>query len=771
MRARVFLGLPIVMLLIGLTVAAQDDAGEQYRLRVPTAEEYLSALPDIGETMERQVGDIYNNHYDALLLTFTQELKVRYADVSAVPFEVLHRAEPYISRWAFYQDDLIISQKGWHNAVFEAWLRDNRPDLSAQEVWQFEAYTLVVAPVDFSGDGVDELVATLVFQPEEHPEYEEYMVLVGDDDSTSGYRRDERSFWYSSGCYIHFVCAGSGEVWGLEDVNADGLPEWLMSTGYSTTGRFGVSLRIFGWRDGAMVELIPRHDDGPFYEQPSGGGGPPSVPPEGTWTFTNLDDDPALELVQQDAFVDDRDCQIEKTRIFDWHDSEDTYIGDEIEIDYEDSAGCALRLAHFAMRDLDWLAAINHYERVLELMPDNGDDFQREARQYAQVRLAAANALAGQGENALALLESLQSQTPESPVLEALITDSYQTYVDAGNPVKLCAALHAVFVDGYNTEDDSYWWFDTKSHILRYGQINDLHIPRTYVGGDFSPNTTGCNLSGLWDKTVETLDVDTPVDEQLTAVGWDVADEFVADLNDDGVDDRLIWPLGLKNSALFVISTGDNYTISTTSFHRPDETAELATIQLPGDAGIGLVQVSFENPEHPCSAGYSPGDLRVWRLEGGEFISIGSAKLCERRRLEEIFVSPDQFLAWQWSQWGEYFEVTHFWDQQEQEYVFDTLPKTEPGPGHSTSYCPAPYDYCGFGLVGVEAVAALDELLANPPEDAGPEFLQTVAYYRAWRLEELGRDDEALAQYVAIYEDAPNSVWGMLAALHFEIIE
>ena len=39
-------------------------------------------------------------------------------------------------------------------------------------------------------------------------------------------------------------------------------------------------------------------------------------------------------------------------------------------------------------------------------------------------------------------------------------------------------------------------------------------------------------------------------------------------------------------------------------------------------------------------------------------------------------------------------------------------------------------------------------------------------YYRALALEALERPDEALAEYVAIYETAPESAWGMLAGLH-----
>jgi len=43
-------------------------------------------------------------------------------------------------------------------------------------------------------------------------------------------------------------------------------------------------------------------------------------------------------------------------------------------------------------------------------------------------------------------------------------------------------------------------------------------------------------------------------------------------------------------------------------------------------------------------------------------------------------------------------------------------------------------------------------------------------YYRALALEALNRPDEALAEYIEIFQAAPESVWGQLAALHLEKI-
>ncbi|MBZ0275340.1 MAG: VCBS repeat-containing protein, partial [Anaerolineae bacterium] len=64
-------------------------------------------------------------------------------------------------------------------------------------------------------------------------------------------------------------------------------------------------------------------------------------------------------------------------------------------------------------------------------------------------------------------------------------------------------------------------------------------------------------------------------------------------------------------------------------------------------------------------------------------------------------------------------------------------------------------------------LAQTDELLMQST-DAAEGDLFAVRYWRGVTLELMGRPDEALAEYVAIYEAAPESAWGMLAALHFE---
>ena len=58
---------------------------------------------------------------------------------------------------------------------------------------------------------------------------------------------------------------------------------------------------------------------------------------------------------------------------------------------------------------------------------------------------------------------------------------------------------------------------------------------------------------------------------------------------------------------------------------------------------------------------------------------------------------------------------------------------------------------------------------ADIPDLTDPLLLKW-RYLAALTLETLNRPEEALVEYVAIHDAAPESAWGMLAALHFEVV-
>jgi tetratricopeptide (TPR) repeat protein len=66
------------------------------------------------------------------------------------------------------------------------------------------------------------------------------------------------------------------------------------------------------------------------------------------------------------------------------------------------------------------------------------------------------------------------------------------------------------------------------------------------------------------------------------------------------------------------------------------------------------------------------------------------------------------------------------------------------------------------------ALGEVDMFLALAPPDE-TFFIQPARYWRAFSLEMLGREAEALADYVIAYESDPASAWGRLAGMHLVI--
>lgn len=61
----------------------------------------------------------------------------------------------------------------------------------------------------------------------------------------------------------------------------------------------------------------------------------------------------------------------------------------------------------------------------------------------------------------------------------------------------------------------------------------------------------------------------------------------------------------------------------------------------------------------------------------------------------------------------------------------------------------------------------LETLLSSPTSDY-EVYAQELVYWRAVTFEFMQQPNQALASYIAIYESAPESAWGMLAALHLK---
>lgn len=750
MRKIVFIGLLLLMVI----VPVQAGHGE-YHLRVPDAEEYLRLIPQVADRGGR-------NMYRTLRVELEQ-----YGDLGIYSFDALYGAYQTLDPVSFMDGPDHFHQ--WPEWIIFAWLRDNNVTLSGSEEISFRDFVIDIIPIDFNGDEQTEWIFDIRSEL-----YNAFWAIAEDATQQSGYRRVETPFLaYSPNCPIQAGCGGGGAIVDIKDVNADGLPEWIISSGGCGWGMCAVSLRMLAWRDDTLTELTDdTFSDAPHWEMGAGGGGAPIVPPEGTWTFQNIDDDAALELIQTGVIDGSMDCSFRSTRVFEWDADADKYIGVEEVIDYEDSAGCALRLAHLALKESDYTTAIQEYERALRLFPVNTNP---EIEQYARLRLASAYALNNQEAESLALLEELIGDAPATTLINDMIKNTHTAYIDSHNPVAFCTALYEVVAD-YEV------WSNSETGILRFGQINDYGVSWNYGGGDFSPDTSGCNITGLLERQAEMLRTDRNPLNQLRDMGWQVTHSFYDDLNNDDLDDWLIWAVPFKTQALVLLSSHVGYEVSVMYFAPPDGETILRAQQLPSRDEKFIIRLSGGIDSY-CFNPQQAQVMTLYQLSGtrqSPLTTMGSYTICSDESLDVIFTDEETFISWELPSdsgcnLGLRTQATFTWDEVEQQFIQNTpTPCIREESSHRQelelfSCGTIREDFCGFYLEGQEALDAIDSVLAHPPEFADENFLQAVHYSRGLALESLNRLDEALNEYVAIYEAAPASAWGMLAALHLEI--
>ncbi len=754
MKIRVILPLFLFAL---LTLPAQAQDG--YRLRVPTAEEYLELAPQIGA-----LDDVYLVYLPLRVLK--NELE-QAGDFSSAPFSTLYPAYRFLSQPfdGYVSVSDIDQQVGqWVKWVVLAWLRDNHIVLGEVEQFSFEDFTINVTPADFDGDGQNEWVLDISANG-----YDGFWMVATDPTAPSGYRRVEPTiFAFSYYCAWRGFCGGTGEILGIQDVNSDGKSELLISSAMALYGFHLVSLSVLTMQDGGIVNLVGQ--DGPSEMMISG----PDllvVPPEGTWVFENLDDDTALEFVETESVNGSIDCFFQRRRVYDWNPDEYRYIGGEVATTYDDSSGCALRFAHQALWDGDYETAIRKYERALALMPHEQNS---EINQYVRLRLASAYAINGQDEQAATLLDELAGQPAATTLMDTMISLAYAGYHDTHNPVALCTAM-------YNTVGE-YGWSDTESGIQYFGQINDYSISTSYIGNDFGPATAGCDLQGLLYAHVRSLATgeQSPAD-QLSALGWQVEEVFQSEWN--GSTLWIVWTAELPDMALILVPTATGYNPSREYFAPPDDESVLTVLYLPsGDTAEDqpyLVHL-FNDYEYSCPHPEQAETLELYTVVD-DSLSRREYTLCDRQSLDEIFTVTPAFTTWVYPRdvdshcrGKDRIPVTFTWNAAEQRFVPEALSCTEDASLMEQALFTCGWSgeqFCGFYTEGEEALIFIDTVLADPPESVDEAFWQAVHYHRALTLEALNRPDEALAEYVAIYEAAPESAWGMLAALHFEKVE
>ncbi|MBZ0318448.1 MAG: hypothetical protein K8L91_18695 [Anaerolineae bacterium] len=778
---RIMAGLWLLIIVVSPIHGSSAQQGASYQLRTPSAREYLIAAPEIIEQWRLDYRNVYSP-YD-LQAAIEQELTLRYPDLAQEPSTLIANTYSSMVSTAYG----ILDHGWWNQQIIESWLRHHPIDLASFHDLQFLTYDVKISPRDFDGDGVDEYVLDVTGDM-----YQQLVVVKGT--AETGYHIVETPLEWFGFAYAYWDNHSGGlEPLYFGDLNADGLPEWVLAFGGVGANHTVIGhLEILSWQDGKLVNLAG--DTNSFDPDTLGyigpaPGGHPIIPYFIHWNVAQLDDDPAQEIQQRQEFEDNWGCKFVETRAFDWDATTHRYKFVTSNRVFEDSAECAVRDAQDAMWKEDWVSAIGFYNYALDLWGQNSVASHLEV--YVHLRLALAYGLVDDLQSADFQIEALENLEalmfrPEVELLEGAITNYRQ------HPTALALCL-SVF-QYYSIHLDS---------AVRFGNTEDIPVPVVSLYSP-SPRTAeaGCDAGQVLDEvlTNHTFTTNQSVIEQLATLGASPIASQSFDLNGDGQDEWLVW---LHNwlDPIFFAPDGEVYHISRPPIRTPDDMTTLITYPLPNgqSAFVQFYFVEFYRDEmnylpdpylKPFYCHFDPtvssgsswrGYLNLWGLDRLELYPVSEMYLCDELSLNEILPNPgplNEIEGWALIEEPPHDEVasTFIWDTESAAYI--PIPKTdtilpisnEPITDLAWELNQAQWRWVySHDLEGAlqALTAAIDEKLA----EASLLDQQAAYYWLALMSEMNGQPDDALKAYVQVVNLAPQSAWGWLAGLHLETLE
>jgi hypothetical protein len=747
--------LAAVMLAVG--VSAQEGPP---RLRVPTAEEYLSFAAEIGAPVWSRL--------------ITTEAETRYGiGMSAAPFEAIARALNNLP--IIYLNEG--NQKLWENARLLAWMRENSVNLKDLVSLKTQEYSLHITPINLDEDGGEEYVIDVTRECTEavtcwgDPLYHAILALNGD--SESGYHLIPSEL---PAAIVPPNYRNSNNLFplGVQDVTGDDIPEIIVLVSFYDGFDYTLyRLYVLGWRDRKLVDLTEQTIKVRTLKR--------TGVPTDIWTFAPDTADGGM-IEKRLVATDNWNCQREEIERFQWQGQKFELVSSERI--YIESFACALRHAEEAMLAGDAALAIEHYEAALQFAPEKDTD-------YAAMRLVMAYALNGDINAASVLLDKLYEERTGSEeagfLISAWISDVWMEYQDSPTAINLCLAAHRFAVE-------NPFYLDTMVDAV-LGVVEDYpeyHYLTQYVQ---LPTQTTCDVDTLLDAslTENVFVTDRSPTEQLAAIGWPIHSTFHADLNDDEIDDWLVWIDEDQIAPALFISQGEAFVGSRFSDrsdrgryipYLPAPNYTFASATLPDGAGNAVVVLDgirhspfFEQttgmgfPSDICPASDDPAsELRIWRMIDNELQLIGKTLVCNISSAAEIELG-EMLSGWTEGVSPMGAEIL-VWDSAQQLYI--VVPSATPMPMYTESDQAMIRD--ALNLYRHQEYGALLEMsnstvIFNYNNEPSPEHALLATYLRALALEGLGREDEAAAQYAAIAADETYPEWAALAALHLEPTE
>lgn len=734
----------VALLLVTLSVVSARAQEGDYRLRVPSVADFLAAIPEALSGMRHMRHAVLD-----------AELATHYPDAGWLDFALVESA--YQTAWVARDNYSHPDANVWTPIRVISWLTSNDIALHEGTLAAFDSGEIHVRAVDLDGDGQDEWALNYIsrsvdvmlflrrnadgrYTPIPHPIPAEYDL--------------ERISYQPS------IMSPHSQIIGLADFTQDGLDDVALVHTSLLNGRVFEQPFILTLREGVLVDVADQALSVWHQHQPS------------DWLVFNLDQDDAMEIQRTREAHDNWHCQYTKTSILDWQESGFTAIDENIT--YSQTAPCYARFAEEALWAGDFEEAIDHYHTYLEL--------EENPTQYAEFRLGIALVMSGQTEQGIARLRQLQTEQLGQTefTLLSLVNQVLEAYADQPTPFAVCLAAHEYFVlDPYAAWDAEYLEVGFTIDDLVYGPYE--HVPDLP-----SASQAGCDVPLYLNRMLANMTFTTQVSplDQLKGTDIMVGTSYQTDLNHDGIQDWLVWLPTTGVWPLFFLSDGETYTVSNSgvSPYPLGVQHTVETVHLP--TGLALLSLDYSaRPDTiPPNAIYGgiPGDcpadgyISLWQLADSELEQVFRGLLCDvvtSAQIADAIDNTRQFRAWRYSDIVEdYVPVTYVWEATSRSFVMSLADQMVLTPT-PRSPLPVYYTYHPLPLYLQEDY---DSLIAY--HDAAVQGIRAPSdvnllewrYFAALALEALNRPDEALAEYFAIYEAAPESAWGMLAALHFE---
>ena len=764
MRTHLLLFVSLCLLII-TPATAQDDESPEYTLRVPTAGELVTLL------QESFSNDVFTSE---LFTAISDDIAFHDLNLADVEFTLLYDVYQELG-----DNDVLFNHNQWVPSILTSWLRDNSVNLDDLDELTIEDFQIRISSVDFDDDNQNEYILETIRNGDfeqslyGNPDYTAYLTVYTDENGY--YQVRETPLGWNFTLLPHWA-VGEWEVLRFEDVNADGVTEWLVLE-YGTNSGVGAQeqgkLYVLRWNGYELIDIAPQ-----------GNGFLNDVRSNWGWEFIQTNNTSALEFSRTYTQVDNWGCTFADISIAYWHPELEIYTFDEENRNYDDILGCAWIQAELAMWRNEYAIAINHYEHgvALSASSDELSEYDTNLLRYEQLRLALAYALNNEPDNASALLNELINVDIPYDNLATLIELAYSAYADQ-DELALCTAMYNYFVD------DSV--FSGGDGLFTYvGQ----HLIGTENFALFvtspQPYRIGCNVNHLIETRLATHNLattNTPLaifDELNIPVRYSLNMDFAS----DGVDEWIVWVEGFVNPFMFVPDE-QIYTISRPAIPLDNDQTTVTSFNLPDDVGSVVLRIGYHDELYfgGCASDTDQinGRLELWYLEESSLRLMVDAVICNEVEAQALIEGDIN----EWQGWISAYpfgvlEASFLWDSEQQGYflseaiseLLEQLYQEFDEPYALTAEEELIRSTNSLRILFInneEFEQRITEISTYLTDDTieNYDLIYRAHFYLALAYEQLNRPDEALAEYIVIYESAPESAWGMLADLHLEVVE